>query len=214
MTNEFPGNSKSTRTQSSETEREKIEPVVINPVENRKKPLLKRIANIFIGGDSKSVVNYVLMDVLVPQAKEMLAEATSQGIERMIYGESRPSHRRGYSARPAGGPTPYNRYAVRGNNPLGRAGSDDRRPVAEPRSQDVDDLLFATRIEAETTLDRMYDMLQNYETVSVADLNSLISRSSSYTDQKWGWTSLAGSRIFPDRSRGYILELPRVTPID
>jgi hypothetical protein len=215
MTNEFPGNSKSPRPQSSEPEREKkIESVVLNAVENRKKPLLKRIAHIFIGGDSKSVVNYVLMDVLVPQAKEMLAEATSQGIERMIYGEARPGHRRGYSARASSGSTPYNRYAVRGNNPLGRAGADDRRQVVEPRTQDVDDLLFATRVEAETTLERMYDLIENYETVSVADLNSLIERTSSYTDQKWGWTNLAGSRIFPDRNRGYVLELPRVRPID
>lgn len=219
MTTEFPGNSKRPRPQDPEPEREKkIESVVTNPVESRKKPLFKRFTQIFIGGDSKSVLNYVLMDVVVPQLKEVLAESTSQGIERMIYGESRPGHRRGYSARPGGGPsTPYNRYAVRGNNPLGRAGADDRRPMAESRTQDVDDLLFATMIEAETTLDRMYDMLRDYETVSVADLNSLIGRSSSYTDQKWGWTNLQGSRIYKNlggRNRGYVLELPRVVAID
>lgn len=60
----------------------------------------------------------------------------------------------------------------------------------------------------------MYDLIENYETVSIADLNSLIERSSSYTDQKWGWTNLSGSRIYPDRNRGYVLELPRVRPID
>ena len=89
--------------------------------------------------------------------------------------------------------------------------------MAEPRSQDVDDLLFATHAEAELTLDRMYDLLRDYETVSIADLNSLLGRSSSFTDQKWGWTSLQGSRIFKNlggRNRGYILELPRVVPID
>lgn len=216
MTTEFPGNSKIPRPQAAEPEREKkVESVVTNEVTTRKKSLLKRIAGIFIGGDSRSVVNYVLMDVLVPQAKEMLAEATSQGIERMIYGESRPGHRRGYSARPGGGPTtPYNRYAVRGNNPLGRAGAPDGRPLAEARSQDVDDLLFATRPEAELTLERMYDMLREYESVSVADLNSLVGRSSGYTDQKWGWTNLSGCRIFRERNRGYVLELPRVIPID
>jgi hypothetical protein len=219
MTTEFPGNSRRPRPQEAEpADEKKIEQVTTSPVESRKKPLLKRFMSIFIGGDSKSVASYVLMDVLVPQAKEMLAEATSQGIERMIYGESRPGHRRGYSARAGGGPsTPYNRYAVRGNNPLGRAGADDRRPVAEPRSQDVDDLLFATHLEAETTLERMYDLFRDYETVSVADLNSLIGRSSSYTDQKWGWTSLQGSRVFRNtggRNRGYILELPRIVAID
>lgn len=220
MTNEFPPNSKRPRPQETKPEDEKkIEQVTTSPVESRKKPLFRRFMNIFIGGDSKSVANYVLMDVLVPQAKEMLAEATSQGIERMIYGESSQGRRRGAGHRVAGNGTPYNRYAVRGNNPLGRAGAADRPVMAEPRSQDMDDLLFATHIEAETTLDRMYDMLRDYETVSVADLNSLIGRSSSYTDQKWGWTNLQGSRIYRnlgsrDRNRGYILELPRITPID
>jgi hypothetical protein len=214
---EFPGNSKSPRPQASEPKVEKnIESVVTNEVTTRKKSLLKRFTNVFIGGDSKSVINYVLMDVVVPQIREMLAEGASQAIERTIYGEARPGHRRGGPSRNVGGgPTPYNRYAVRGNNPLGRAGAVDARPVHELQGHDVDDLLFATRIEAETTLERMYDMLKEYETVSVADLNSLIGRSSSYTDQKWGWTNLHGCRIFPERDRRtYVLELPKVVPID
>jgi hypothetical protein len=218
MTTEFPGNSKHPRREPETKSEKKIEQVVTSPVESRKKPLFRRFMNIFIGGDSRSVANYIMMDVLVPQAKEIFTDVVSQGVERMVYGEARPSHRRGYSARPAGGPaTAYNRYAVRGNNPLGRAGADDRRPMAEPRTQDVDDLLFATHVEAETTLDRMYDLLRDYETVSIADLNSLLGRSSSFTDQKWGWTNLQGTRIFKNlggRNRGYILELPRVVPID
>jgi len=213
---EFPGNAKAPRPQASEPKDEKkIESVVTNAVTTRKKSLLKRFVNVFIGGDSKTVVNYVLMDVLLPQAREMIADAASSGVERMIYGEARPGHRRmGSRNAGAGGPTAYNRYAVRGNNPLGRAGSVDERQVHVARGHDVDDLLFATRVEAETTLERMYDLLKEYETVSIADLNSLISRSSSYTDQKWGWTNLHGCRIFRDRNSGYILELPKAGPID
>jgi len=215
MTNEFPSNSKRPVQPKVDPETEKkIESVIANPVTVRKKSLLKRFTNIFVGGDSKSVLNYVVVDVIVPQIKEMIVEGTTQGFERLVYGESRPGHRRGYSARPGGGPTPYNRYAVRGNNPLGRAGAPDRPSVVEPRSQSVDDLLFATRIEAETTLERMYDLLQTYESVSIADLNSLVERSSSYTDQKWGWTNLSGCRIFHDRrADGYVLELPPTVPI-
>jgi hypothetical protein len=214
---EFPGNAKAPRPQASEPKDEKkIESVVTNEVTTRKKSLLKRFVNVFIGGDSKTVVNYVLMDVLLPQAREMIADAASSGVERMIYGEARPGHRRGGPSRYAGGgPTAYNRYAVRGNNPLGRAGADDKREVHDRvRGHEVDDLLFATRVEAETTLERMYDLLKEYETVSIADLNSLVERSSSYTDQKWGWTNLHGCRIFRDRSSGYVLELPKVGPID
>jgi hypothetical protein len=214
MSTEFPSNSKQPRPQAPAPEQEKkVESVVTNNVEKRKKSLLKRFTEIFIGGDSKSVMNYVVMEVLIPQAKDMITEAASQGFERFIYGESRPSRRSGNPGRSGPAPVQYNRYAVRGNNPLGRAGSDDRRPTAQPRAQTVDDILLATRVEAETVLDRLYDLLKEYEAASVADLNSLVGLSSSYTDQKWGWTDLHGSQVRRVRD-GYILELPKTVALD
>jgi len=209
---EFPGNSKIPRPQNpaKETQEKKIEPVV--NAEKRKKTLLKRFADVFIGGDSKSVVHYVVMDVLVPQAKDMMAEAASQGFERLIYGDSRPPRRGATGVRPAG-PTNYTRYAVRGNNPLGRAGAPDAGPQARVRSQGIDDILVASRAEADLILERLYDLLNEYETVSVADLYSLVMWTPSYTDQKWGWTDLQGARVSRVRD-GYTLELPRPIPLD
>jgi hypothetical protein len=216
MTAEFPGNSKMPRPHTPAPEPEKkVESVVTNNVEKRKKSLLKRFTEIFIGGDSKSVVHYVFSEVLVPQAKDMITEAASQGFERLIYGENRAPRRGpgrggpGYNS----GPTNYTRYAVRGNNPIGRAGGEDRRPVHVGRSQSIDDILLATRVEAETVLDRLYDLLKEYETASVSDLYSLVGLSSSYTDQKWGWTDLHGSQIRRVRD-GYIIELPKTVALD
>jgi|SRR5688572_21389640 len=216
MTAEFPGNSKMPRPRTPAPEQEKkVESVVTNIVEKRKKSLFKRFTEIFIGGDSKSVVQYVFSEVLIPQAKDMITEAASSGFERLIYGESRPPRRSpgrgntGYSS----GPTNYTRYAVRGNNPIGRAGAEDRRPVHLGRSQTIDDILLATRIEAETVLDRLYDLLKEYESASVADLYSLVGLTSSYVDQKWGWMDLHGSQVRRVRD-GYILELPRTVSLD
>lgn len=213
MTAEFPGNSKMPRPQAPEKPEKKVESVVTNKVETRKKPLMKRFMDVFIGGDSKSVLHYVMMDVLVPQAKDMITEAASQGFERLIYGDTRPNRRYGSGTRSPGGPVPYNRYAVRGNNPIGRASGNDSRPLAQPRSQNVDDILLATRVEGDLVLERMYDLLREYETVSVADLNSLVDRSSTYVDQKWGWVDLEGSTVRRVRD-GYILDLPRVVSLD
>lgn len=213
MTTDFPGNSKTPRPQTPEKPEKNIESVVTNKVETRKKPLMKRFMDVFIGGDSRSVLQYVITDVLVPQAKDMITEAASQGFERLIYGESRPSGRYRGRGPSSSGPVQYNRYAVRGNNPIGRAGDPDRRSMASPRTQHVEDILLATRIEGDTVLERMYDLLREYETVSVADLNSLVDRSSSYVDQKWGWTDLEGSTVRRVRD-GYILDLPKVVPLD
>lgn len=214
MSAEFPGNSKMPRPQTPAPEQErKVESVVTNNVEKRKKSLLKRFANIFIGGDSKSVIQYVFAEVLIPQAKDMITEAASQGFERLIYGESRPSHHRPrFGSRPQQ-PTNYTRYAVRGNNPIGRSGSEDRRVLHQPRTQGIDDILLATRVEAETVLERLYDLIKEYESASVSDLYSLVGLSSSYVDQKWGWTELHGSQVRRVRD-GYILELPNTVSLD
>lgn len=216
MTTEFPGNSKMPRPHAAAPEQEKkIESVVTNEVEKRKKSLFKRFVSVFIGGDSKSVVQYVFTEVLIPQAKDMITEAASSGFERLIYGDNqqsrgyRRSSRTGYTQ----GPTNYTRYAVRGNNPIGRPSGESHRPVHQARTQSVDDILLATRIEAETVLERLYDLLKEYESASVADLYSLVGLSSNYTDQKWGWTDLHGSEVRRVRD-GYILELPKAVPLD
>src|SRR5687768_12887845 len=208
MSAEFPGNSKMPRPKAPETESEKkVESVVVNEVETRKKSLFKRFTKLFIGGDSKTVFQYVISEVLVPQAKDMITEAASQGFERFIYGESRSPRRHSGPGRSGSGPVQYNRYAVRGNNPIGRAAGENIRQPVQPRTQVVDDIFLATRVEAETVLDRLYDLLKQYECASVADLHSLVGLSSNYTDQKWGWTDLHGSQVRRVRD-GYILELP------
>lgn len=208
---EFPGNSRNPQT--PKPAEKVVEQVVTGEAVSRKKPLGRRLREVFIGGDTKSVVSYVIMDVMVPQAKDMLAEAVSSGFERLIYGEARGGRRYGNRPTPGPGPTNYTRYAGRGNNPIGRQGQEDRRPTATIRTEFIDDILLATRVEAETVVDRMYDLLRDYEVVSVADLYSLVGLSSSYTDQKWGWTELQGTDIRRVRD-GYVLVLPKTTSLD
>jgi hypothetical protein len=207
---EFPGNSKAPRERSEK----KVEQVVTGEVQSRKKPIGKRLKELFIGGDSKSVIQYVISEVLIPQAKDMFTEGVSSGVERLIYGESRPPGRR-FGSRPTGPSTytNYNRFASRGNQPIGRSLREDRAPNASVQTHGIDDILFATRVEAETVLDRMYDLLREYENASVSDLYSLIGWSSSFTDQKWGWTELHGSGVQRVRD-GYLLNLPKPTSLD
>jgi hypothetical protein len=199
---EYPSNSKTPR----RDDEKKVEQVVTGEVTSRKKSLGRRFKETFIGGDSKSVVNYIVMDVVLPQVKELITEAASQGIERLIYGDN--NRRRGSRPTIGGGPTNYSRYAVRGNNPIGRSGREDRQPTAEPRGHSIDEITLATRVEAETVLDRLYDLLREYDSASVSDLYSLIGWSSSFVDQDWGWLDLQGSGVRRVRS-GYALELPR-----
>lgn len=208
--NEFPSNSKSPQTRGEK----KIDPIVVNEVVSRKKPLGKRLKELLIGGDSRTAWQYVFGEVIIPQAKDMLAEAMTQGFERLIYGDSRGSSR---SYRRPGGPTVgrtnYTNYAQRGNNPVGRAMRDDHGPNASMRTRSTDEIIFATRPEAEAVLDKMYDLLNQYEMVSQADLHSMLKWPSTYTDQKWGWVDLKGSHI-QRVNRGYALNLPQPESLD
>jgi hypothetical protein len=58
----------------------------------------------------------------------------------------------------------------------------------------------------------MYDLLNQYRVVSVADLYELAEIETQISDNSYGWRSLDGARIRPTGG-GYILELPRPTLI-
>src|SRR4029077_18520738 len=97
---------------------EKPEEKVVKPIINgkavrRKKPLGSRFREMFLGDTDQGVIEYVLGEVMVPALKEMVTEAVSQGIERMIFGESRPGRRRTSSSSAFGNTnyTTYSRYS-------------------------------------------------------------------------------------------------------
>lgn len=81
------------------------------------------------------------------------------------------------------------------------------------RREEFDDLVFETRDEAGAVLEKMYDMLDEYKLVSVADLNSMIGETPKHTDHKWGWEDLQGSHIKMVRD-GYLLILPKTIALD
>jgi len=202
---EFPGNSD--KQKLGEYEEKKVERVTTSEPIRRKKGLGKQFKNTFFGGDAKGALSFVIFGVLVPAAKDALADAGAQGIERLIFGESR--HKR--SAPPSGpsGYISYNRYAP------SRAGSEAPARALSRRARarhDFDEIILRTRPEAEEVIDRLYDLISRYEAASVADLYDLVGLESSHTDFKWGWTDLRGAQARKIRE-GYFLDLPEPEPI-
>lgn len=207
----YPSNSHSKPTPPS-TAPKKAEKVVVGEVTSRPQSIGKRLRNALIGGDSKSAFQYVMAEVLIPQAKDMLAEATTQAIERFIFGESRSGYRR--PSNRAGGSTytNYTRFSDRGNRPLGRTVREER-PTISLRSSPLEELIFESRADAQNVLEELYERLEEYHLVSIADLMTMIDKPSTHTDHKWGWESLQGSDIRTTRG-GYLLILPRPISLD
>lgn len=204
-TPQYPSNSKS---MPPDAEPRKAERVVTSEVKSRPKPLGRRLREALLGGDSKSALQYVIGEVIIPHAKDLLSEATTQMVERIIFGESRGGYRR-----PANRTSGYTNYS--GISSRNRPTSSIRveRPVMRRRTQELDELVFETRAEAQAVLEEMYERLEEYGIVSVADLMTMVDKTSTHIDQKWGWDDLHGSQIKMVRD-GYLLILPKTTTLD
>lgn len=209
---EFPSNSRKVRTEPSD-EPKKVEKVVTGEVITRKPPLGKRIFGTFFGGEAKGVAGYIVMDVLLPAARDAVADAISQGVERMLFGEVRSSSRR-TGQRPSGtsGYVSYNRFAAQ-QTPQGRR-EEPRSVSRRARGQhDFDEIILATRAEAEEVIDRLFDLVSRYEQATISDLYSLVDISGAFTDEKYGWTDLRGAGVTRIRN-GYLLDLPKPVQLD
>ena len=205
---EYPSNShKATDETAKKVEKpveKKIERITSGKVVQRKKSIGKRLKEVFVGGEGRSVWSYIFMDVMIPAVKDMVVDAGTQGIERIFYGEEssrrRPGSRKGY---PSTGYIGYNRMSQRSERPPFRREISDRGRA----THNFDEIILETRGEAEEVLDGMYELLSRYGEVSVSDLYTLVGISGNYTDDKWGWTDLRGASASRLR-QGYLLNLP------
>lgn len=207
MNTEFPPNSD--KSKLGETEEKKIERVTSSEPIRKKKSLGKNFKNTFFGGDARTTIQYVIFGVLIPSAKEALAEAGREGWERLIFGETR---RRGPQQRPSGpqGYVSYNRYAMGGqqnHEPPGRNISKRARAT-----HDFDEIILTSRQEAEDVIDRLFDLVSRYDSATVADLYELVGLQSTHTDHKWGWGDVRGAGVSRVRN-GYLLDLPEPEPL-
>lgn len=210
---DFPANNQASRAQvrpSIETPTEKeseVKKVVSGTVSRRKKPLGTRLAETFIGGDAKSALTYVVFEVLIPAAKDTIADMISGGTERILYDNVRSASRRA-SSRPSGstGFINYNRFGraadPRREDPR-QVGSNRRSPI-----YDFQDILVETRPEAEEVIEQMVELINVYKQATVEDLYRLVGITPEYTDQKWGWTDFRGAKVVWTRG-AYLLDLPR-----
>lgn len=205
---EFPPNSETSKRETSKSK--DITPVTSGAV-RRKKSLRRQFSETFVAGDAKTAVVYVVMDVLLPTAKDMVVEAVSQGFEKLMFGDSRRSRR---STHPYSGPTghvQYNRYSQGTGS---RFSGPQRAMSRQARARhDFDDIVIDDRAEAEEVIDNLYELVSQYGAATIADLYELVGLGSTHVDHRWGWTSLEGSGVSRIRD-GYLLDLPDPEPLD
>lgn len=194
--------SNSNKSKAQEAEERKVEKVVKGPVVTRKKNGFDKLKNEIISEDAKNIKSYVLGDVLIPAIKKAISDIVTNGIEILLYGESR-----GRSGRSNADRVSYRSYYD------GYSSRPSERMVARTTSYSYDDIILASRGEAEDVLARMDELMETYGLVRVADLYDLVGITGNYTDNKYGWTNIRNAEIVRVRD-GYMIKMPRALPID
>lgn len=187
-------------------ERPKLEQVVQNAANRKKRGFGAWFRDTFTGEDAKAVARHVGMDVIIPAIKDMVADAGTQALHRMLFGEGAPPR----GSRDRGGARTTERI------PYGRMSTSGGRRELAPRSRanhHFEDIILDSRQEAEDTLYSLRDRIHQYGSATVSDLYDLVGISGDFTDDKWGWYDLRDSGIRRNRA-GFLLVLPRPEVIE
>ena len=166
----------------------------------RRKSGIDKLGSIFLAGDVEDVKEYIIEDVLIPTIKRAFYDIICNGMGMML-GERNPN-KGNQSSRVS-----YRSYYDRPDERKSRNNSNQSR-----LNYGYKDLIFDNRGDAEVVLEQMFELLDRYDAVSIADLFDLAGESSNYTDNKYGWTNLEDARVQPVRG-GYIIQLPRATTL-
>jgi hypothetical protein len=196
-------------------EEKKVERVTTGEVIVKKPTLTRRVKNSFFGADGKSVASHVFHENVIPAGKDMLFDAAIDLLARVLGVENRGVRRA------TAGQTAYNTIStlaskVQYNRPgYLQSMQEPKKPqtVTTRGRVSIDDIILATRVEAEEVIGSMDLLIQRFGRVTVADLFDLVGVSGEFTDEKFGWTSMQGAR--PHRvGQGYLLDLPPLQQLD
>jgi hypothetical protein len=213
---DFPPNSHKSKMAKPEVQpaaktENKDRPEVVATGKVRKKGLGSRFKEAMFGGeDIKTVIENVVFEVMIPAAKDMMADAFMETINRKLG--SNVGRRVSRSVAAHSGPIAYNRFAqttVRESTTRPPIGVRARRGNYE-----VEEILFDTRSQAASTLDEMRARLNRYGAVSVMDFYDMVGQTGNHVDEKWGWVNLSSAGVANMGREGYMITLPDAAPLD
>ena len=167
---------------------------------------VRKFTDIFMAGDLASVGSFLWRDVTVPAVKRLIEDLTINGVSKVLWGGDVPA--RGSGGYGSGMPkVSYSSYYDK---------KDPRSPREETRVStrfDYDDLVYASRGDAEMVLMQMDEMLDRFRVVTVLDMYDAAGKTAPFTADKYGWSDLHEAKVVPVRG-GYVVKLPRAYPVD
>lgn len=185
----------------------------IKPVANAKKAkktALQIFKDSFIAEEIGDLREYIIRDLVVPMIKDAIVDGIGNSLSLILYGEKNDYRYRGsryYSdTRSSSGIRRYD-YSRGYSYKESRARDEDERRFA--KAQQWEPLECESRQEALDILEQMSDILEEYGSVSIADMYDLGGVTTRPEDNNYGWRSLTSAHIRETRHRTYIIDMPR-----
>lgn len=187
-------NSKTYKSEKKEKrERKKIDPVIKkDKIVATKKPLGKRLWDLFIGQDPKDLRDYFIKDVLIPEMLDIAGMGFDSVLDNigMRFGSGPARKRTGYGGY-SNGKVSYSGLFkksyenARRNRPTRR----DRNDRDEYQNDKVDyrNVVLQYREDAENVIDHMIERIEDTGSISVAEFFDMLELPSKFTDNDWGW---------------------------
>jgi hypothetical protein len=218
----YQGNSKVTQENAAAEAEAKADRVPAKKIEGvsvvkAKKPLGSRIKDSFGGQDAKSVGNFIVMDVLLPGARDILFDIVKESAQRFLYGDGGRRAGNGGSSSMVGSGSRIRttNYSTMSASPLvGSRAVNNAPSTLSQRDRslfDFSNLIFPEQDMALEVIERLGDAIDEFGIVTVADFYDFIGQTGNgFTDQKHGWNSQAfqGAEVKRARGGGYFLNLP------
>lgn len=204
---EYKSNSHKSKTEAQEvatTEEKRVKKVVSGKATTKKNEA-RRFTGLFVSEDAANVKSYVLMDVLVPAIKKAISDIVTDGIDMILYGESKGGRR----SRSSSNVSYRSYYDDRDRDRRDR----DRDGRGGSGRFDYDDIVFDTRGDAERVKEEMMDTIDRYGMVTVADMYDMADLTVPHTANRYGWFNIRTAEVVRVRN-GYVLKLPKAMPID
>jgi hypothetical protein len=209
---DLPGNSrrlKAARAAREVPKEKKQEKIIAGEVVQRRKRLSRRFTEAFFGDErvGDAVENFIA-EILVSAFKSMVSDTVGQfsnalrdGSDKFLYGTTRRT------ITTARGPyTSYNR--ITGARPAYNQISDRGRSLHE-----FDEVILQSRGEAEDVLDRMRELIDQFDVATVADFYDLVGITSDFPEERWGWSDLRSAKVTHVRG-GYLISMPKTQPVE
>lgn len=186
-----------------------------NDVVVKKPGKLQKIKNAMVSDDAKNIKSYVFLDVLIPAAKKAISDMVTNGIDMLLYGDTRGRKRDDRS----GGVSYRSYYEKKDRFRDSYERANDREPARFGRGK-YEDIGFKTRARGEEMVDLLNEVIDQFDVVTISDYCEILMEHDrdlkieiAFTDYKYGWKDLRDVPVVYRHGLWYI-DFPTPKPID